>query len=140
MFYKKTKKGYAIRLKRGEEIISCLKELAIDEDICGGYLFGIGAVNEVKLGYYDFQNKEYLEKSFDGDFELASMNGNISYHDGEPVAHCHAVLADKELKLVGGHLAHAKVAVTVEIFLTNINLKIERKFDEETGLNLMNFK
>ena len=37
----------------------------------------------------------------------------------------------------GGHLKSAVVGATAEVFITVLSGKIDRTFDEQTGLNLM---
>jgi predicted DNA-binding protein with PD1-like motif len=115
-----------------------LKKLAAAESIGMASLAGIGAVKDVTLGYLDLDQKEYLKREFNGDsMELVSLAGNLALLDGEPVAHCHAVIGDREMRAFGGHLFQATVSVTVEIFLRVYEGEIVRQFDPNFGANLI---
>ena len=65
------------------------------------------------------------------------MNGNITTLNGEIHIHCHAVFGDANMEAIAGHLKGAIVSITCEIFLVKLDSEVERKYDENTGLNLM---
>ena len=52
MEYRKFGKQYVIRLEKGEEIVSSIKDLCVKENIKLGSLSGIGAVNKVTAGLF----------------------------------------------------------------------------------------
>jgi predicted DNA-binding protein with PD1-like motif len=109
-------------------------------DIHWATLHGIGAVEDIEIGYYDLEEREYVFRREMGPFEVASMDGNITEIDGEePVVHAHAVLSrcDQNLECIGGHLRRAVVAVTLEIVMWEVTQPLIRRYDEETGLNLI---
>ena len=139
MHSKKLKDGYIVRIKKGEEIIGELTRFCSENNIKSGSIAGIGATDNVSLGYFDLDKKEYIEKKFSGkNFEIISMNGNISLVDGKPFAHIHITLGDSDYSVFGGHLNSAVVSVTGEITLTLSDGVLERKPDEHSGLNLLN--
>lgn len=117
MFFKKTFRGYVVRLEKGEEVISTISQLAEKEKIPGGFLLGLGAVRDVTLGYFDVEKKEYIKKSSEAEFELSSLVGDIFYFEGKPGVHAHATLSDPEFKIIGGHLFSALATATVELFI-----------------------
>ena len=138
MKVKRTENGFLVVLEVGDEVIAALKKLAAAERIGMASLAGIGAVKDVTLGYLDLDQKEYLKREFNGDsMELVSLTGNLAVLDGEPVAHCHAVIGDREMRVFGGHLFQATVSVTAEIFLRVYAGEIVRQFDRDTGANLI---
>jgi predicted DNA-binding protein with PD1-like motif len=137
MVYKKTKYGYFIRLVKGEEIIASLTSLAEKENIQSGFLFGLGAVVNPKLGYYDPAAKEYRSQVFSGDFEILNLTGNISLVEGKPFIHAHLTVSDAECKAWGGHLFAAQIYATGEITIIDFGLPISRKLDRQTGLKLL---
>ena len=138
MKVKRTENGFLVVLEVGDEVIAALKKLAAAERIGMASLTGIGAVKDVTLGYLDLDQKEYLKREFNGDsMELVSLTGNLAVLDGEPVAHCHAVIGDREMRVFGGHLFQATVSVTAEIFLRVYVGEIVRQFDRDTGANLI---
>ena len=137
MLFQKIKAGYIVRLEKGEEIINVLSDFADKYKIEGGFLYGIGTVNDVTLGYYDAQRKDYLKQTFKGDFELASLTGNISLLKGRPMVHAHVVVSDANFTCLAGHLFSASIAITGEVVILLTKDAIERVFDPQTGLNLL---
>lgn len=59
--------------------------------------------------------------------------------DGEPVLHLHTVVAGDNYKALAGHMAEAQVSLTAEIVIEPVKGKIEKTYDKNTGLNLMDF-
>lgn len=137
MEYKKTKFGYLVRLIRGEEVIACLTSLAEKEKIQSGFLFGLGAVANPKLGYYDLKTKEYQSETFEGEFEIVNLTGNISQLEGKPFIHAHMTVSDEECRAFGGHLFSAHVHATGEITIIDFGLPVSRQLDQEIGLKLL---
>ncbi len=137
MNFKKTKNIYVIRLERGEKIIEALKNFCLKNKIKCSYFFGIGALDEAELAHYIVGNKKYSSKVFRQPLEIANMSGNITTMDNEAYIHCHATLSDEKMKAVAGHLKEGRISATCEIILVKLNADIKRKFDESTGLNLM---
>ena len=131
--------GMLIKLERGEELIATLTSLCVEENIQNAVFSGIGAVERVKIGYYDIVKREYFFRSEAGVFEVASMQGNVALVDGKPFIHAHAVLSrcDETLECIGAHIKEAYVAVTLEIFLAELDSAVERKLDETIGLKLL---
>ncbi|MCJ7507476.1 MAG: DNA-binding protein [candidate division Zixibacteria bacterium] len=137
MLFQKIKDGYVIRLEKGEEIINSLTDFADKYKIEGGFIYGIGTVNNLTLGYYEAEKKNYLKKSFPDDFELVSLMGNISLLKGNPMVHVHVVISDVNFNTLAGHLFSGTVSVTGEFVILATKDAIERAFDKETGLNLL---
>ncbi|OGC77751.1 MAG: hypothetical protein A2Z27_02510 [candidate division Zixibacteria bacterium RBG_16_50_21] len=137
MEYRKTSHGYFIRLIRGEEIIGKLTELAEKEKIMSGFLFGLGAVANPKLGYFDLGAREYRSQTFKGDYEIVNLTGNISQLDGKPFIHAHMTISDEKCQALGGHLFSATIHATGEITIIDFGLAISRKLDEQIGLKLL---
>ncbi|MBI4161426.1 MAG: DUF296 domain-containing protein, partial [Acidobacteria bacterium] len=98
---------------------------------------GIGAVREAVLGYFDPDTRAYYKEELAESHEIAGMSGNLSLVDGEPTLHLHATLADRNHRTRAGHLFSARVSVTVEVECTRLAGTVERKWDEETGLKLL---
>ena len=135
---KRTEDGFLVVLDVGDEIIESLKGLAADERIGVASLTGIGAIRDAVLGYLDINQKQYLKREFGSDsMELVSLTGNLALLDGKPVAHLHAVIGDRELRLYGGHLFQATASVTVEIYLRIYEGEVMRQYDPDSGANVM---
>ena len=57
----------------------------------------------------------------------------------ETYTHFHISVADESGNVYGGHLTEAVISGTGELVLTEIEGTVDRKFDEEIGLNLFEF-
>ena len=122
------------KLEIGEEFMSTLTEFASRENLIAGSISAIGALRSYELGYYYLDSKEYGRKKFEANAELIACSGNIALREGKPFLHVHAALGQEDFSLVGGHLFSGIAAVTVEVILQRLPGKMERKFDERTGL------
>ena len=131
--------GYFLRLEKGEEIVGALTEFAAANDIQAATISGIGALTEVKLGYFDRDQKRYLDKTFYEIYELLSLNGNIGSFEGKPVIHAHCVIGTADYRVHGGHLFSGLVAVTGEIQIRVHGRILERRIDDEFKLKLLAF-
>ncbi|OGJ68006.1 hypothetical protein A3B61_04875 [Candidatus Peribacteria bacterium RIFCSPLOWO2_01_FULL_53_10] len=123
-------------LKRGEEICETINAYVREKNICAGSISGIGAANLVTLRFYDVKKKEYFSKTFEGEYEIATLLGNISLMDGKPWAHLHITIGDREYHAFAGHLHSARVGVTCEVIIDAANTEIGRVRDEEMGLKV----
>ena len=139
MFFRKIPSGYLVRLEKGEEIIESLSTLTEREKIPGGFLYGLGAVKEVTLGYFDVVNKKYVKKDFNEEYEVTSLVGDIYYLEGKPGVHAHVNLSGADFNLIGGHLFKAIITGTGEFFIHTTEQTLKRKSEPETGLNLLDF-
>lgn len=138
MKVKRTETGFLLVLDVGDEVIDSLKKLAVSERIGLASMTGIGAVHSAVLGYVDVDQKQYLKRQFGPEsMEVVSLVGNLTRLDGEPFAHCHVVLGDREMRTFGGHLFEATVSLTLEIFIRVFEGEVSRQFDPELGMNRM---
>lgn len=134
---KDMKDKYLLRLERGEEIISSLKEFLAKKDIKAGYFFGIGAISACEIAHYDLSKKKYSTEHHEAPLEVLNMTGNIAMKDNERIIHAHVTLSDKDMRAFGGHLNSATVAATIEIVLIPLYGIVRREYSEEIGLNLL---
>lgn len=139
MEYKQFDNYYVVRINKGEEVLTKLKELCISENIKVGSISGLGAANEVEIGLFNTETKEYKTTVMKGMFEITSLIGNISRKDDEVYLHCHINFSDDSLNTYGGHLVRVNISATCELIVTKINGNVNRKFDDNIGLNLFNF-
>lgn len=128
--------GYLLSIEPGEEIIEILITFARQKNITAGTFTAIGAVSAVELGYYELLEKQYHWKQFDGTIEIASAMGNIAWLHEDPIVHMHGVFSGADFNAFAGHVKSAIVSAACEIVLTTHADKLERKFNEYTGLNL----
>ncbi len=116
-------KNYVLKLKMDEEIIWSILQFCQKNHISSGYFYGLGAVNQAELAFYDLKKKKYQEKIFNEPMEIGSLSGNIASLDKKLIIHCHAVLGKKDFSTISGHLKSAIVSVTAEIISTPLEQK-----------------
>lgn len=129
-----------VRLDPGDEICESLLEVSLREKIEVAEISGIGAVNDFNVGTFNTQTKNYYTNEFKGSYEIISLTGNLTRMDGRPYLHAHIAAADKNGNVVGGHLNKAVIANTAEIFLHVIPGTLNKKFNDNIGINLFDFK
>ena len=138
MQFKRIQNGFLLRLIKGEEVISSLSSFVEEQNILGGFVFGLGAFKDATLGYFDSDKKEYIKKFFQQDLEFGNLTGSISRFEDKPFLHAHVVAGGSDVKAFCGHLFSATISATGEFLIIPSDTKIERKPDPETGLNLLN--
>lgn len=139
MDYKKFDNKIIARFERGEEVHTALKEIALKEDIKLASISALGATDDFTIGVYKVDDKSYTELNFKGIFEILSINGTITTKDGEYYPHLHISVADDKGYGFGGHLIESNISVTCEMVIDIIDGRVERKMDDEIGINLLDF-
>lgn len=137
MNYQKVDDVYFVRIDRNEEIVAVLSKFVETEQITAGKISAIGAVKELEIGLYKVESKKYVSEKFEGDYEIVALNGNIAIQKGKNYLHLHIAVADSTHKCIGGHLNRAVVSATCEVIIQRFPAKINRKKDDEIGLNLL---
>jgi predicted DNA-binding protein with PD1-like motif len=126
-----------VRVDKGEEIISSLKEVCKKLGITLGSMTGIGATNDVTIGLMNTKTKKYQSTQFTGDHEISSLVGTITTMNDDVYLHVHITVCNAEHKTFGGHLTSAVVSATFEGVIDIISGKVDRTFDQAAGLNLL---
>ena len=128
-----------IRLDPGEEVIATLAALLEEQGayISAGSITGIGSVRNAELGFFDSAKGAYARRTLQEEMELVSFVGNVSWLDGKPFVHAHAVLSGAEFRPFAGHLFAAEIAVTGEFFYVEGGRKLKREEDRARGLKLI---
>lgn len=140
MEYRRFENTLAIRLDPGDEICESLLEVSMREKLEAAEISGIGALNYFNVGTFNTQTKNYYINEFKGSYEIVSLTGNLTRMNGRPCLHAHFAAADKNGNVVGGHLNKAVIANTAEIFLHVIPGTLNKKFNENIGINLFDFE
>ncbi|MDO8467238.1 MAG: DUF296 domain-containing protein [bacterium] len=122
--------------KKGDNFTEKFGEFLRRNRVNSGFFHGLGGFSKVEIAFYDLRTKKFNKKKFIGPFEVLSLVGNIAQGDDDIVVHAHVVLGDKNFKTFGGHLLNGVVGGTLELNISESGL-MERKFDDETGLNLL---
>lgn len=139
MEYRRFENTLVVRLDRGEEILTQVKELALKEQIRLASVTAIGATDDFTVGVYSIPEKKYYPNHFEGTYEIVSLIGTINTMDGAFYAHLHMSAGDREGRVFGGHLTKAVISATCEMIVTVIDGTVDRARDEETGINLFKF-
>jgi len=128
---------HLLRFDTGEEVLGLLQDYCQKENIEAGVLWGVGAVDEITISWYNLEEKKYHDHELKKRLEVSALHGNISLKEGKPIVHAHGSFSDFELHSRSGHAKKMIVSATVEIFIQQLEGKIERKPDEKTGLHLL---
>ncbi len=131
--------GFVLKLEKGEEVISSISTFCDKRGIRGAIFWALGAVDNFKIGYWDSERRDYFFRHEPDVHEVASMSGNVALVDDKPFVHAHAVLSkcDESCATIGGHVKEARVAVTLEVFLTSLPTPLTRTMDGSIGLRLL---
>ena len=125
-----------LRLQKGDELVSSLLSLIEKEKVKSGRVSGIGATDDVTIGVFNPKSKVYTKVKVTEDMEILSISGNLTRKDGAPYVHVHGSFASLE-KVYGGHVNECVISATAELIIDLYDVEVERKFDKESGLNLL---
>jgi predicted DNA-binding protein with PD1-like motif len=128
---------YQLRLMPGEEVMAELAAFVRRRHLKSGFLFGLGAAEDVVLGCFQPGSRTYRKRTFKGDLEVAALVGNVAWAGKDPVCHVHAVISNSRLATFAGHLFSARVTVTCEVSILPGQRKLVRRLESETGLRLL---
>jgi hypothetical protein len=126
---------YVARLEHGGDWRGQIEDFAAAEEIDAAFFFGLGAVQDAVLKFYDQDDHEYMPIEFDEHLEVVPVVGNVSWLDGERFAHTHATLSRPDGSVVAGHLDSATVFAG-ELYVREFDTHLERTHDEATDLDL----
>ena len=139
MEYRRFADTLVVRMDPGEEILEQLQKVAEKENIKLASVSALGAVNDFTVGVFKTDEKKYYANHFEGSFEIVSLTGTINTMNGAYYAHLHMSAGNDKGEVFGGHLNRALVSATCEMVLRVINGSVDRRFDEEVGLDLFRF-
>jgi predicted DNA-binding protein with PD1-like motif len=130
-------KQYAVIFYQGDEAFSGLREFAEKYNITSAHFTAIGAVNGATLGWFDSQRKMYKKIPINGQHEVIGMSGDIALYQGKPVVHTHMMVGSPDGTTQGGHVLEAYVSPTLEVMVTEDPVTMQKRFDPETDLTLI---
>jgi len=128
---------YLVVLATGDEAMAELTRFAAEHHLQGSHFTAIGAFSRVVVAYFDWSSKKYLNLRIDAQVEVLSLVGDISMDDGKPKVHAHVVVGKSDATAHGGHLIEGHVRPTLEIVVTETPRHLHRRFDQESGLALI---
>jgi hypothetical protein len=133
-------KGTVLVFDTGEEVVSALTDFAKKNNISGAHFTAIGAFSDAGIGYFDWQKKDYVNNPVDEQVEVVSLIGDIAIDEGKPKVHAHVVVGKSNGTTLGGHLLEAHVRPTLELVLHEAGEQLQRKFDPQSGLALIDLE
>ena len=135
--YMKTPTGYLMVLRRGDNVLQSLEQLAQKEKIPSASFAGIGFMSEATFGFYDFARKQFDPKTF-RNVEMANMTGSIAWKEGKPSIHAHGTVTDGTFNGAGGHLLGLTVGTgSCEVTIVLHPQRLERFVDPEIQANVL---
>lgn len=131
------KSFYLLRFDRNEHLWDHLTTFCKKENIQAATFSAIGAAGELLLSFYHLPEKKYADHSVKEDVEILTITGNISLLQDNYIVHAHGSFGKQDLSVIGGHIKCLVVSATCEVSLQVLPGKIERAYDNNTGLNLL---
>jgi predicted DNA-binding protein with PD1-like motif len=128
---------YALVLGTGDEAMAALRTFAAEQQLRATQFTAIGAFSRVVVAYFDWTAKAYRRTSIDEQVEVLSLVGDITLGERDRNVHAHVVIGKADMTAHGGHLFEGYVRPTLEIVLTELPAHLHRRFDRESGLNLI---
>lgn len=128
MEFRKEKNVVGVIMKDGEDLLENLRSIAkkFRDTPLMVVISALGMVSDVKLGYWD--GKEYITHDAPESCELLGVSGILTPKT-DPPYHFHLIIGKKDGSVMGGHFMGAKVSNTLEMFLLEVNIPVERYLD-----------
>lgn len=124
----------------GDELLTGLKEFAVEKKLSGSSFKAIGALSGAKLGWFNWRTKQYeVAVELNEQIELLSLIGDVALENLEPRIHAHMIVGRRDGTAHGGHLIEAHVRPTCELVLTESPVHLQKRIDPDSGLALIRF-
>jgi hypothetical protein len=130
-------KTWALIFETGDEFASGMQQFAKENRLSASSFTAIGAFQDVVLGYFDWQKKDYKKIPIREQVEVLSLMGDVALDKDQPKVHAHVVVGKSDGTAHGGHILEAHVRPTLEVILTETPKHLEKKHDPESGLALI---
>jgi uncharacterized protein len=133
-------RAYAVIFHKGDDALSGLVDFAVRNNVRDAHFTGIGATSSATLGWLDLSRKGYHPILINEQSEVLSMIGDIAEVKGKPSVHTHIVVGDHNGQTKGGHVWKLIVNPTLEVFVTVHPVPLQKKFDSESGMNMIDLQ
>ena len=130
-------KNHVLVLRTGDDALAAITQFAKRNNIEGASFSAIGAFHDATIAYWNWDTKEYEHIEVKEQVEVLTLTGNVSRAGNEPKLHAHVILGRRDGSTIGGHLLRAVVRPTLEVFIVDYGVHLERKKDPATGLWLL---
>jgi len=131
-------KTFALVFQTGDEVVEGLMQFAKANHLAASQLTAIGAFEELTVGFFNPEKKDYNKIIIREQVEVLSLLGDIAVKDGQPQLHLHVVVGKQDATAHGGHLLRGVVRPTLEVVLVESPRHLYRTPDAQTGLALIN--
>ena len=128
---------FALVFDTGDEALAGLEAFSREQGLTAASFTAIGAFSGVKLGYFDWEAKDYRPIEIEEQVEVLVLAGDVADKDGEPQVHAHVVVGKRDGTAHGGHLLEGRVRPTLEVVLVESPAHLRKRPDAETGLALI---
>lgn len=128
---------YALIFESGDEVTAGLAAFAREHQLSASHFTAIGAFQEVTLGYFDWDKKDYNRIPISEQVEVLSLIGDIALDRGEPKVHAHVIVGKPDGTAHGGHLMNAKVRPTLEVIVLESAGELHKSYDPLSKLDLI---
>lgn len=131
---------YVVVLDGGDDVLDSLTDFTRAQHIGTASVSAVGALSTATLAYFDVETKQYRTIPVDEQVEVLTLTGVlVGTGTGveHPQLHLHAVLGRSDGTTRGGHLRSGSVRPTLECMITESPPHLVRKYDEDSGLALI---
>ena len=112
-----TERTIGLVFERGEEPIAELERYAQEQALDSSRFAATGALEEVRLGYFDRDCRAYREIAIAEPVVVVALVGDIDANGDPPRVHAHVVFERRYGSICGGHLLHARACPQLELVL-----------------------
>lgn len=133
--YKQIGNKYVVSIQNREEIVEALNAFCEERGIKSGTIYGIGAIDELILRFFNPQTKQYVDKTYQEQMEIANLTGNISQMEGKAYLHLHVTVGRSDYSVLAGHLLSATLNGAGEFVVEDLGTTVTRVYVPEIGLN-----
>ena len=133
-----SERNFVLVLNDGEEAFAAITQFCEEQNITGASLTAIGAFRRAKLGFFDFNQKSYIDIPVETQSEVLSAIGDVAVDDeGKASLHMHAVLGFADGSTKGGHFMSGIVHPTLEIIIRESAVTLRRRKKPDLGIALI---
>jgi predicted DNA-binding protein with PD1-like motif len=124
-------------LEPGEDPIATLTDRANAYALASCQITAVGGFARATLGYFERAERGYRKIPIDEQVEVLSLLGDIAHDGDRRIVHVHCVVGLRDGTTRGGHLLDAEVWPTLEVIVTEWPRFLEKRFNRNLGLPLI---
>lgn len=128
---------YAVILESGDDVTAVLSAFAREHRLSASHFTAIGGFQDVTLGYFDWDKKDYNPIPIREQVEVLSLIGDIALDRGAPKVHAHVIVGKSDGTAHGGHLLGGHVRPTLEVIIVESAGELRKSYDPLSKLDLI---